>query len=102
MTIVSECHGSSGVAPGYLNLLEATDGGANTVDVDTGGAMVGGFWYYNSASEAVTIPNAAGGTTRFDRIELVHTGTPTFTVELTVSTGDAVNPPATTAGAVSI
>jgi hypothetical protein len=102
MTIISECHGSSGVAPDYLNKLAPSDGGANTLNVATGGAMVGGFWYYNSAVEGVTIPNAAAGTTRFDRVTLHHTGTPTFTVELTVNTGDAVNPPATPAGDVSI
>lgn len=102
MEIIAACHGDDGVAPDYLNELEPTDGGANTVDVDTGAGLVEGFWYYNSASEAVTINSAPGGTTRFDRVELIHTGTPTFTVELTVNEGDAVNPPAATAGGITV
>ena len=102
MTIIAACHGSNGVAPAYLNILVPSDGGANTLNVATGGAMVDGCWYYNSAVQAVTIPNAPGGTVRYDRVTLHHTGTPTFTVVLTVNTGDAVNPPATPAGDISI
>lgn len=69
--ILAACSGFEGVAPGYLNELEATDGGANTVNINTGGAVVDGKPYLNDASEAVNIPSAVGGgNTRIDRIVL--------------------------------
>ncbi len=63
--------GFEGVAPGYLNELENTVTGANSVSVNTGGAVVDGRPYQNDASEAVNIPSAVGGgNTRIDRIVL--------------------------------
>jgi len=63
--------GWEGVVPGYLNELACTANGANTVAVNTGGAMVDGKPYYNSASVDVDIPSASGaGNTRIDRIVL--------------------------------
>lgn len=67
--ILAACSGFEGVAPSYLNELEVTDGGANTVSVNTGGAVVDGVPYRNSAPEDVTIPSAVGGgNTRIDRV----------------------------------
>lgn len=65
------CAGFEGVAPGHLNSLACTANGANTVAVNTGGAMVDGKWYHNDASMNVNIPSAVGvGNTRIDRIVL--------------------------------
>jgi hypothetical protein len=67
--ILSACASFEGVAVNFLNELECTDGGFETVDVDTGGAMVDGKWFLNDASQSVTIPSAVGvGNTRIDRI----------------------------------
>lgn len=69
--IMSACSGFEGVAPGYLNSLAGTVGGANTVAINTGGAMVDGKWFLNDASQNVNIPSASGGgNTRIDRIVL--------------------------------
>jgi hypothetical protein len=69
--ILAACAGFEGVAPGYLNSLACTAGGANTVNVNTGGAVVDGKAYLNDASVAVTVPSAVGaGNTRIDRIVL--------------------------------
>ena len=68
---LAACSGFEGVAPGYLNELECTANGANTVAVNTGGALVDGKPYYNSASVDVNVPSASGaGNTRIDRIVL--------------------------------
>jgi len=69
--VIAGCAGFEGVAPGYLNSLACTANGANTVAVNTGGAMVDGKWYYNDANLDVNIPSAVGaGNTRIDRIVL--------------------------------
>ena len=71
MRIMAACGGYEGVAPGYLNELACTANGANTVAVNTGGAMVDGKVYINDASQDVNIPSASGaGNTRIDRIVL--------------------------------
>jgi hypothetical protein len=60
-----------GVIPNHpeLDALECSDGGANTVDVDTGMAIVDGVGFINSAVENVNVPSASGGgNTRIDRI----------------------------------
>ena len=59
------------MAAGYLNELACSDGGAEAVDVATGGAMVDGKWYYNDAVQEVEVIAAVGlGNTRIDRIVL--------------------------------
>ena len=71
ISIMSAALGFEGVCPGYLNELKASDGGANTVDVATGGAVADGKWYNNDAVVNVNIPSAVGaGNTRIDRIVL--------------------------------
>jgi hypothetical protein len=100
--IIAACHGDVGIAPSYLNALAPTAGGANTVNVATGAAIVNGYWYLNDAVQAVTIPSSGGGTVRYDRVVLRHTGSPTFTVVLTVLTGSAIMPPAKGANDVDI
>lgn len=68
--IVAACSHFEGVAPGFENELECTDGGANTVSVDTGGAVVDGKWFHNDSSQNVTIDSAGAGLERIDRIVL--------------------------------
>lgn len=70
MEAVAACHGRIGVAPSLLNVLAGTVGGANTVNIDTGGAMVDGRPYYNDASVSVNIPNSTAGNERIDRVVL--------------------------------
>lgn len=68
--VIAACSGFEGVAPGYLNELSATATAANTVRVDTGGAIVDGKWFVNDAAQDVTIASAGAGLTRIDRIVL--------------------------------
>lgn len=69
--ILAACSNFEGVAQEYLNELDGSVTGANTVQIDTGGAMVDGRWYNNDAAESVNIPSAVGaGNTRIDRIVL--------------------------------
>jgi hypothetical protein len=69
--IFSACNGPEGVAPGYGNGLEGTVTGANTVSINSGGALVNGKPYNNDAALVVNIPSAVGaGNTRKDRIVL--------------------------------
>lgn len=68
--IMGLCSGFEGVATNYLNTLNGTVTGANTVAIDTGGGLVDGKWFLNDASQNVNIPSSAGGTTRIDRIVL--------------------------------
>jgi hypothetical protein len=91
--ITGACGGFEGVAPYYLNELECTDGGANTVDVDTGGAIVDGKPYLNDTSEGINIPSAVGGgNTRIDRLVLRATWA-SFEVRITRIAGtDAAVP----------
>jgi hypothetical protein len=69
--IFAACSGFEGVAKGYLNEYECTDGGAETVDVDTGGAVVDGKWVYNDSTQNITVTSAVGaGNSRIDRVVL--------------------------------
>jgi hypothetical protein len=69
--VLASCNGMEGVAPNYLNKLVGAAGGANTVNIGTGGALVDGKVYNNSAPVTVNIPSAVGGgNTRIDRIVL--------------------------------
>lgn len=59
--------------PGVLptdNMLEVTSSGANTIDVDTGAAIVQGRFYLNDASVTLTPASAGAGTTRKDSVVL--------------------------------
>jgi len=93
--VMSACGAFEGVAPGYLNSLAGTVTGANTVAINTGGAMVDGKFYHNSASVNVNIPSAVGGgNTRIDRIVL-RCSWAGFTVVITRIAGtDAGSPSA--------
>jgi hypothetical protein len=92
--ILSACIGFEGVASNYLNELACTYTGANTVAMNTGGALVDGKWYLNDASQNITIPSASAGTTRVDRIVL-RASWAGYTVAPTVITG-TVSAPAIT------
>lgn len=78
-----------------LNQLAPTANGANTVAINTGGALVDGKPYYNSASVDVNIPSASGGgNTRIDRVVL-RAGWAAQTVRITRIAGtDAASPTA--------
>lgn len=93
--VLAACLGFEGVAPGYLNELEGSVTGANTVEINTGGALVDGHVYQNGAAEEVNIPNAIGaGNTRIDRIVL-RCDWSAYTVRLTRIAGtDAGSPSA--------
>jgi hypothetical protein len=53
--------GDQGVLRNWLNELEVTDGGVDTADVDTGGAMLNGVWYESDAVENIDINAFRGG-----------------------------------------
>lgn len=93
--ILAACSKFEGVAPTYLNELAGSDGGANTCNIATGGAMVDGKYYHNSATVPVTIPSAVGGgNTRIDRVVL-RASWSGFTVRITRIAGtDAASPTA--------
>lgn len=57
------------VLKNYLNELEVTDAGGTQVDIDTGGAYVYGFVYWNTASVSKTL-NTPTANPRIDRIVL--------------------------------
>lgn len=58
-----------GVLKNYQNELEVTDAGGTQVDIDTGGAYVYGFPYWNTASVSKTLDTPSSDT-RIDRIVL--------------------------------
>ena len=68
--ILAGCANFEGVAAGYVNELEVTDVGGGDVEVDTGGAIVDGKVYNNTAAVTVNIPTPGAGTERIDRIVL--------------------------------
>ena len=82
-----------GVAPRFLNKLSAISPAANTLRVQSGGALVDGKPYYNSTDTDVTIPSASSNT-RIDRVVLRADWT-AQTVRLTRIAGtEAVSPTA--------
>lgn len=97
MQIIAACCGHEGVAPGFWNELACAAGGANTVNVATGGALVDGKPYANNAPVAVNVPSAVGaGNTRIDRIVL-RANWAAQTVRITRLAGvDAASPVAPT------
>lgn len=69
--VLGACHGFEGVAPDFLNEFAGSVPGANTFRVASGGALVDGKPYHNTANVDVTIPSAVGGgNTRIDRVVL--------------------------------
>lgn len=75
-----------GVLKGYLNALDATpdnDPAAPVVEIDTGGAWVYGFHYWQDAAQDLAITLPAVGDTGF-RIVLRASYAPTRTVRLAV------------------
>jgi len=73
LEVAAACSGFEGVAPGYLNELAPSSTGINNVRIATGGAMVDGKYYKNSANVDLNIPDAGAGETRIDRVVLVAT-----------------------------
>ena len=68
LKVLGGCKYSEGVSD-YSNKLAGTVTGANTVEIDAGGALVDGKAYRNSDPLSVNVPNASTGT-RIDRIVL--------------------------------
>lgn len=95
MKVIGACMDDEGVAAGLLNLLAPTTTGVNNAHIDTGGGLVDGKPYYNSAAVDVTIPSASGGgNTRIDRVVLRADWT-AQTVRITRIAGtDAASPTA--------
>lgn len=95
MKILAACMDEEGVAPAYLNALACTANGSNSVRTATGGALVDGKPYWNTANVDTNIPSAVGGgNTRIDRIVLRADWT-AQTVRITRIAGtDAASPSA--------
>lgn len=93
--IMGACMDDEGVASGYLNALAGSTTGANNARIATGGALVDGKLYNNSANVDTVIPSAVGGgNTRIDRIVLRADWT-AQTVRITRIAGtDAASPTA--------
>lgn len=56
--------GDQGVLRGWLNELECTDGGVDTVTVLTGGALLYGYWHESDANVNVDVNAYRGGSCR--------------------------------------
>ena len=69
LTLAAGAKSLDGVATGYLNGLAVT-AGSGKVSVASGGALVDGKWYTNSAAMDIFIPTPTAGTSRIDRIVL--------------------------------
>lgn len=68
--ILASVHQNNKVGPNYLNAF-ANSLSANTITVQSGGAVVDGKPYLNDANLGVNVPSAVGGgNTRIDRIVL--------------------------------
>lgn len=71
LKVIAACHAFEGVAPTFLNKCAGSVPGVNTARIASGGAMVDGKPYLNTADVDVTIPSAVGGgNTRIDRVVL--------------------------------
>jgi len=93
--VLSAVHAHEGVAPSYLNALAATIPAANTVRLNTGGAVVDGKGYVNDASLDINIPSAIGaGNTRIDRIVLRADWTAQTVRAIRIAGVDAATPTA--------
>ena len=65
----------TGVVPGYLNKLAVTATTGMGVSVNTGGAILNGYHYWNSTAKALTHDAADVTHTRIDRIVIRNTST---------------------------
>ncbi len=54
---------ADGVVPGYLNALAVSDAGSRNLQVNTGGAIVAGFPYFNDGAGNLTLTHPVVGTT---------------------------------------
>ena len=71
LKVVAACMDNEGIAPAFDNALVPSVGGANTVNVSDGGAIVDGKVYQQTGTQGINIPSATGGgNTRIDRIVL--------------------------------
>lgn len=69
--IMSVCNGHPGVAPGYNNELEVVQSGAESINIETGAALVDGKVYEADAPVGFSVPaTTGGGNTRIDYIVL--------------------------------
>lgn len=85
----------NGYVPGYLNRLAVTQHTAPnmSVNIDTGGSIIEGYWHDNDASVNLTIDAADPSNPRIDLIvaRLTTTGSP-GSIELAVHKGTAATP----------
>lgn len=97
MKVIAACMSNEGIAPAMLNVLIGSTTGVNNARIASGGAIVDGKPYLNTANVDVTIPSASGGgNTRIDRIVLRADWT-AQTVRVTRIAGtDAASPTAPT------
>jgi len=94
LKVAAACSSFEGVAPGYMNELAPSTTGDNNCRVATGGAMVDGKYYNNSANVDLVIDSASAGHYRIDRV-VVRAAWATFTCSLVViknTVEDAVAP----------
>ena len=91
LMLAAGARGLDGVATSYLNGLAVT-AGSGKVTVGTGGALVDGKWYTNSAAINHTISSPTAGTERIDRIVLQAVWS-SFTVRCVKLAGTASSSP---------
>lgn len=91
LTLAAGAKSLDGVATGYLNGLAVT-AGSGKVTVASGGALVDGKWYTNSAAIDHSIPSPTAGTERIDRIVLQAVWS-SFTVRCVRLAGTASSSP---------
>ena len=92
LTLAAGAKSLDGVATGYLNGLAVT-AGSGKVSVASGGALVDGKWYTNSAAMDISIPTPTAGTSRIDRIVL-RADWSSYTVRCVRLAGTASSSPA--------
>jgi len=92
LTLAAGAKSLDGVATGYLNGLAVT-AGSGKVSVASGGALVDGKWYTNSAAMDISIPTPTAGTSRIDRIVLRAVWS-SYTVRCVKLAGTASSSPA--------
>jgi len=91
LMLAAGARGLDGVATSYLNGLAVT-AGSGKVTVGTGGGLVDGKWYTNSAAINHTISSPTAGTERIDRIVLQAVWS-SFTVRCVKLAGTASSSP---------